>query len=215
MVAVFRVTMIIQFLRLKCIFALGFFLWISLGFSNKIHAWNALGHHYIAQIAFDQLDPPLKAKLSAYSKIIDGSNFAYTASWMDRQHQEDSQWLRPMHYIDMPFSQDGSTLKAPPEINAITAIEKSLIVLKDPSTSIEERALYLRILIHVVGDIHQPLHAITRFSQKHPEGDRGGNLWYLKPNPIATNLHAYRDRGGGWLLSRKKGRHIRQPSTSP
>ena len=55
----------------------------------------------------------------------------------------------------------------------------------------------LRIILHIVGDIHQPLHAVTKVSHNYPQGDRGGNLVLLQKNRIAPNLHAYWDRGAG------------------
>jgi len=49
-----------------------------------------------------------------------------------------------------------------------------------------------RTLIHLVGDIHQPLHAVSRYTKAHPGGDAGGNLFYIKYNNI-HNLHALWD----------------------
>lgn len=40
-------------------------------------------------------------------------------------------------------------------------------------------SFHLRLLIHYVGDVHQPLHASSRYTKKYPEGDEGGNLFYL------------------------------------
>ena len=43
-------------------------------------------------------------------------------------------------------------------------------------------SLNLRLLIHYVGDLHQPLHATSRYTESHPNGDRGGNDFHLTPN---------------------------------
>jgi hypothetical protein len=67
----------------------------------------------------------------------------------------------------------------------------------DSRTPAAERALHLSWMFHQVGDIHQPLHAVARFSAALPDGDRGGNS-VIFPNPTArtdrgNNLHAYWD----------------------
>ena len=51
----------------------------------------------------------------------------------------------------------------------------------------------LRFLIHVIGDIHQPLHASTFFSEKYPEGDRGGNLFMVQFQNKTVNWHSVWD----------------------
>ena len=55
-------------------------------------------------------------------------------------------------------------------------------------------SFHLRLLIHYVGDIHQPLHATSRFSPDFPNGDQGGNAFKLKiDHELVTNLHALWD----------------------
>jgi len=54
-------------------------------------------------------------------------------------------------------------------------------------------SLNLRLLIHYVGDVHQPLHAVTRYTSSYPNGDAGGNLFPLTPNGEVKELHALWD----------------------
>src|SRR5207302_908104 len=66
------------------------------------------------------------------------------------------------------------------------------------AASDQKKAIALCWIIHQAGDIHQPLHAISRFSNAFPQGDRGGNLVHPFPNPrgsrpYSKNLHAYWD----------------------
>ena len=82
---------------------------------------------------------------------------------------------RYWHYIDIPFSPDGTTLTDPDSPNAQTQIVAFRERLKDASASDDLKSYDLVWLLHLVGDVHQPLHATTRFSQKQPTGDRGGN----------------------------------------
>lgn len=51
----------------------------------------------------------------------------------------------------------------------------------------------LRLLIHYIGDIHQPLHAVSRYTSKYPNGDRGGNSFPLKKFDNIDELHALWD----------------------
>lgn len=59
-----------------------------------------------------------------------------------------------------------------------------------------ERALFARYLVHLVGDIHQPLHSVALFNKTYPKGDMGGNLLKVKVlNGTMQNLHAFWDSG--------------------
>lgn len=82
---------------------------------------------------------------------------------------------RYWHYIDIPFSPDGTALTDPDSPNAQTQIVAFRQTLMDSGASDELKSYDLVWLLHLVGDVHQPLHATTRYSQKQPKGDRGGN----------------------------------------
>jgi len=62
-----------------------------------------------------------------------------------------------------------------------------------------EKSLLMRYLIHVLGDIHQPLHASTLVNEKFPDGDQGGNLFLIKYNENIGNLHKLFDSGADKL----------------
>lgn len=51
----------------------------------------------------------------------------------------------------------------------------------------------MRLLIHYVGDVHQPLHATSRFNKDYPSGDRGGNSFHIPSKFGAKNLHSFWD----------------------
>lgn len=102
------------------------------------------------------------------------------------------------HYIDLPFSTDGTPLPdSPPIPNALTQIAKFRKSISDPGISPSVRAYQLAWLIHLVGDVHQPLHCASRFANAQRDqqtgrfiGDQGGNLVVLKDG---RTLHAYWD----------------------
>jgi hypothetical protein len=174
--------------------------------------WGAGGHMMTASIAFDLLNPRAKAKVNELLKIeIDpasetrkSKNFIDASHWADdlRPFAEfDS--LKQLHFVDLPFSTDGTALPAdlPGPDTIVTALEANVNILKT-STDKNAQAQALRLIIHFVGDIHQPLHCATRVSAANHDGDRGGNLFKIKVlgpdgQPRDTNLHSYWDGGIG------------------
>ncbi|CEK10612.1 S1/P1 nuclease [Legionella hackeliae] len=185
------------------------FLAVVLGLSliGNSYSWNSLGHRLVAQIAYHHLNPHTRQILNQYNHALDKAyrpqSLVNSAVWLDSLRYQNELWLGPKHYIDIPFSFDGTELIEPDHINAVTAINSAKRLMQNSAINDFEKGFTLRILLHVVGDIHQPLHAANQFSAKHPKGDLGGNLFPLKNNSVATNLHAYWDKGGGWLNTRK------------
>lgn len=177
-------------------------------FVGQGYCWNALGHRLVAQIAYHHLTPHAKYVLNRYNHALDNNyrpqNLVNAAVWLDSLRYRDDLWLGPKHYIDIPFSFDGTELMEVDKINAVSAIVSATELMKKGQLSYYEKGFTLRILLHVVGDIHQPLHAANQFSAKHPQGDKGGNLFPLSANSIGTNLHSYWDKGGGFLSTHKR-----------
>jgi S1/P1 nuclease len=97
------------------------------------------------------------------------------------------------HFIDIPYSQDGTPLPAIPAPNAQTQIATFRAALAS-SASDDVKSYDLSWLEHLVGDIHQPLHAVTRVSADAPKGDQGGNLVTLCTAPCTNVLHSFWDR---------------------
>ena len=96
------------------------------------------------------------------------------------------------HFVDTPFSKDGTAIPALPTPNAGTQIVAFRAALAsnqpDPLKSYD-----LVWLLHLVGDVHQPLHSATRVSAGMPDGDAGGNLVMLCSSPCKNELHAFWD----------------------
>jgi hypothetical protein len=97
------------------------------------------------------------------------------------------------HFVDIPFSQDGSTLPAVPSPNVETQIGLFRAALSSAKSD-DIKSYDLSWLEHLVGDVHQPLHAVTRITASHPEGDAGGNLVLLCSAPCRDELHFFWDR---------------------
>lgn len=100
---------------------------------------------------------------------------------------------RPWHYVDLPFTQDNSATAPPESPNALEIMPRLRQQIGDDSVLAPERAYALSWLIHLVGDVHQPLHATARFSRLHraPKGDKGGVLFMI--NDPSDALHFFWD----------------------
>lgn len=79
-------------------------------------------------------------------------------------------------------------LKGSPDFRSTPYYET---VMKHVDTEEEGISTAIRLVIHYVGDVHQPLHSTTRVNDIYPEGDMGGNLFPL-PNEL-NELHAVWD----------------------
>lgn len=166
-------------------------------------AWDAAGHMLTGQIAWDNCTPKARAAVRELVVTLDNQfnhghpyNFVTAPCWMDdlrslpREQYLWSKW----HYVDGPKVGDGTDFKVPEGPNVVWAIEENLKSLRDPATSKEDRAKAVGMLMHFVGDIHQPLHATTW-------DDQGGNGYVIMGVPFSdlmpkmkANLHTYWDK---------------------
>ena len=96
------------------------------------------------------------------------------------------------HFIDLPFSTDGTPLKRPSTPNARTQIAAFRAVLASNSPD-ALKSYDLVWLLHIVVDVHQPLHSAARFSESSPKGDDGGNLVTVCDPQCGTRLHSFWD----------------------
>ena len=105
------------------------------------------------------------------------------------------------HFVDLPFSPDNTPLQDPPMPNAETQICAFRAVLASNSSD-ALKSYDLVWLLHIVGDIHQPLHATQRFTQNTRNGDAGGNLVKVKDG-ADINLHSFWDSRRATVKIRK------------
>ncbi len=175
-------------------------------------SWGAGGHMLVARIAYTrlnrtakaQVDKLLKVKINPVEVTSKSLDFVNAAHWADDLRPfTEFDFLKELHFIDHPFTTDSSTLPSnlPGEKNIVSALKDNVNVLKT-STDDKERAQALRLVIHFVGDVHQPLHSATRVTQAHLQGDRGGNDFSIKLRNANgdlrnSNLHSYWDGGIG------------------
>lgn len=185
------------------------------------YPWGIEGHRTVAELARERLTPAARA---AVVKILGNDDLAAIAVWADdlravARHQgplandaeahafnakfpHNYSW----HYVDLPLGApyvDDSPFASPDDV--VHAIRRSVAVLEGRSDEMT-RLVALRLLVHFVGDLHQPLHAANGYydlsDPAHPRlltdparideatGDHGGNsLFYAH----AAELHAYWD----------------------
>ena len=180
-----------------------FTLFVFLFFPFAAFAWNALGHMVVATIAYKQLQPNVRDKVDnlvskLHQEYADTSTFSQLAYWPDAIRSQKIETYTHWHYIDVAFSKDGTPLKNLIDTdNAVWALSNIEKVVKNDKANHYERARFLAFLVHIVGDLHQPLHTVSYISEKHPEGDRGGNDYFVRYKNERINMHRLWDGGVG------------------
>jgi hypothetical protein len=151
-------------------------------------AWGPTGHRVVGQIAESYLTP--KAK-TAIREILGSESIAMASNWADFIKSDSLfNYLSPWHYINIKaglnYSEFKNLLQKDTATDAYTRLNFLIKELKNKQLQANKKLMYLRLLIHIVGDIHQPLH-VGRSE------DLGGNrirvLWFND----STNLHSMWD----------------------
>lgn len=142
--------------------------------------WGATGHRVVGEIANDYLNGKAKR---AIKKLLKRESLAFTSTFADdiksdKRYNEFYTW----HYINMPMDMNYEDSKKNPKGDLVTGINYCIKIIKDDTSTDDDKAFYLKLLIHFIGDLHQPMHIGL-------EEDRGGNdfkvQWFYKD----SNLH--------------------------
>lgn len=166
-------------------------------------SWNELGHMVIANIAYENLQPSIRSKvdnLVSYinKEYLEMNSFTHIAYWPDSIRSQRIEMFTHWHYIDVPFSTDGTPLKdIVDKDNAVWALNHITPIVKNNRANVYERVRFLAFFAHIVGDLHQPLHTVSNISAAHPNGDKGGNLYMVRYKNQLTKLHRLWDGGAG------------------
>jgi hypothetical protein len=161
-------------------------LFAALAISSPAMAWGPIGHRITGAIAQDNLSGVARAKVEL---LLHDEDLAEAATWPDDMRSDPSDfWQKtatPWHYVTVA-GDDYASSDEPGQGDAVTALKRFTGTLRDPKASAEDQRLALRFIVHIIGDLHQPLHVGTGT-------DRGGNAvkvtWFGKP----TNLHTVWD----------------------
>ncbi|WP_126173606.1 S1/P1 nuclease [Altericroceibacterium xinjiangense] len=146
-------------------------------------AWGKTGHRVAAAIAEDTVSGATRAHIRT---ILGTETLEEASTWPDEMRSSpDPFWATatPWHYVTVEGAHYDH---APAEGDAVTALDRFRAILRDPASSLEQKQLALRFIVHIVADLHQPLHTGNGT-------DRGGNdvkvAWFGQP----TNLHTVWD----------------------
>lgn len=151
--------------------------------------WGDLGHRAVGKIAEGRLNAKTREKLDS---IMKGESLARASTYSDEIRSDpklekiDGQKVSAWHYVEIPDGKTYAEAKKNPDGDALQAIAKMKEWLSDPKSSPEKRKDAVRWLVHLIGDLHQPLHVGNG-------RDRGANLCFLKWKGRFTNLHALID----------------------
>jgi hypothetical protein len=205
----------------RCTILLAALAGVVLG-TRPAYAWDDFGHRVVARIAWANMTPEARARAIAILRAAPAGSglagtvsgtltqdqqaelFVFAATWPDVvRSMDDSVALRSemyhhpyRHYVDTFWRQEtdfGPVLPVDrrPEGDLLRDAPRMQGWLT--SGSPELRALGLAWVIHLVGDIHQPLHASGRVTPRDPWGDAGGNDFKLEiANPSAPAANQYR-----------------------
>ena len=189
--------------------------------------WNEAGHSTVALLALRRLAPKTRDRVLALLRKHPGAEawgakddetlVAKAASWPDEVRKEDHPFHADHrvedHFInlpaavpaDYPLFEDQTLAGVIARPNIVTRLKLSVAAVKNDLVSDSIRARELSWILHLVGDIHQPLHCAGVVSKRFPQGDRGGN-WAvvaatareiqpaeLTDPPRLPNLHGYWD----------------------
>ena len=168
-------------------------------------AYWSTGHMIISKIAYDEIknkDPSMLKDIEDDISLLkdwsmeDNHTFIESAVWADDNKAIQWRAFNEWHFVDTPVIEPdfhGETKEE--DKNATWAtyeMEKTIKYKHKPKFDNGLAVSFSwRYLIHLVGDMHQPLHGATLYSKKYPHGDRGGNSFDIdyKDNKDIKNLH--------------------------
>lgn len=155
------------------------FLVTNFAFANDTY-WSKTGHRVVGEVAEQHLTKKAKR---AISELLEGESLAAVANFgdeikSDRAYRKFSAW----HYVNIPFGKTYAEIEKNEYGDLVQGVNTCLEIIKDKNSSKEDKAFYLKFLVHLIGDLHQPMH-VGR------EEDKGGNDIQLQWFGSGTNLH--------------------------
>lgn len=142
--------------------------------------WSKTGHRTTGEVAERHLSRKAKR---AIDKLLDGQSLPLVSTYGD-DIKADSNFkeFSPWHYVNFPLDKKYTDVEPSSLGDIVMGIEKCIAMVKDENSSKEDKVFYLKFLVHLVGDLHQPMH-VGR------EEDKGGNDIQLQWFGKGTNLH--------------------------
>ena len=153
-------------------------------------AWGMLGHRIVGQVAESYLSSKSR---KAVKQILGSETLAMTANWPDFIKSDTSyNYLSSWHYVNLPEGLDRqgvlNFLEKEKQPNVYNKIQEMVGVLKNKQSTADQKKMALRLLVHMVGDLHQPMHTARK-------EDLGGNKVNVSWFGQRSNLHKVWDEG--------------------
>ncbi len=146
--------------------------------------WGEKGHNTTAYIAQKHLSCKAEREIS---RLLDGKSMAYWSSWADGLRSDERfDFISTWHYANADEGYTYATAPKLPTGDVYTAVQECIAQLRTKGQSDSLRAMYLKLLIHFVGDMHCPMHA-------GHASDRGGNGYRINFRGRDMNLHSLWD----------------------
>ncbi len=147
--------------------------------------WGKTGHRVTGEIAQNHLTGKAKRALD---DLLNGQSLAFVSTFADdikadRSYSKYSPW----HYVNYPLGMRYEDSEKSGEGDIIMAIEECTAIIKNEKNSREDRVFHLKMLIHLIGDLHQPMHASRA-------EDKGGNDIQVQWFGQGSNLHRVWDK---------------------
>ena len=147
---------------------------------NMMFAWAETGHRVIGQVATENVKSKTLKKIN---QLANYESLASMSTWGDEIKSDDRyKKFYSWHFVNFKEGEKYNPAAKNPEGDLYEAINFCIKTLKDPNTSKDDQVFYLKMLIHFVGDLHQPLHV------GHAE-DKGGNDIKVSWFGRSSNLH--------------------------
>jgi hypothetical protein len=162
---------------MRSLFLLGIIILIS---STQIFGWGQTGHRVTGRIADLYLNKKAKKELE---RILSGQSLAMASTWMDEIRSDSTyDYAIDWHWVTIQDGESYEQSKKNKNGDVIQTIERIITELKSKKLNVRQEAEAVKMLIHLIGDIHQPLHV-------GGGNDRGGNdvkiMWFR----VDSNLH--------------------------
>ena len=148
-------------------------------------AWGPKGHDVVAYVAEQNLSKGVRKRITA---LLEGRSMVYVANWLDNaSHTPKYSYTKTWHYVNVePSEQTYANSVKDPKGDVVVAINGIIERIKSGELTKDEERVELMMLIHLVGDMHCPMHAGHK-------SDRGGNGTKVKYFGQQKNLHSVGD----------------------
>lgn len=142
--------------------------------------WGQTGHRVVGEVASNHLTEKAASEID---QLLNGMSLAVASTYADEiKIDRKFDTYRTWHYVNIPFDKTYQEVVPNEKGDIIKGIEHCIKILKAKESTNQEKAFHLKLLVHFMGDLHQPLHLGL-------EEDKGANDFQMRWFNEGTNLH--------------------------